>query len=381
MGKKTNKYDTSYLKKQAVNKKKKMITEELMKKRLRTGVMIFAAAFIIMSVMLLTIEYTNSYIAKISGRRITTEEYKYFLSNEKFYMLNEVKDPGMDEATFWSTKIDGEDPLVITKNRALDSIKAFNIEKIKAKKDGVKLNADERRNAAVYVDNMLGQYYSTRAAKDEYLKAYIGISYAKYVDIIEDYFLVLKYRDEVKATIEVSEEQVKEYYDANKDDVDKVTMHHMLVDFDKYLEKDAEGKTVPGATLTDEQKEKARGDAVGILAQVDEGQAYDVILKKFYGDEYNEEEMTFEFTFKKGDNYLEDIKDWAFSNEAGSTGMIESEYGFHIVKLVKRTDYEEIKDDAKAAILTEKYNEQLEEWKKNSIYDLRMNERIYNGIE
>ncbi|MDD4496182.1 MAG: peptidyl-prolyl cis-trans isomerase [Eubacteriales bacterium] len=362
-------------------KKARQLREEQFKKRFTLGLIIFTAVFVLASAILVYVDYANSYVAKLKGEKISVAEYRYFFSNEEYYMLTEVKDPEMDEETFWNTKIDGQSPVDITKNKALESARAFNIEVIRAKEKKIKLTDYDRDQAQTYVDSMMGEYYQTRAAKDEYLRASIGITYNEYKRIIEDYFLVLKFRSEIMKGIEVSDTEIVEYYEANKDDIDKVTINHMLIEFDRYLDKDEDGKTVEGATLTDEQKEKARGDAVAILARVQEGESYEEILKDFYGDEYNKDEMQYELQFSKSEAYLDEIKTWAFEHKVDDTGMIESKYGYHVVKLTKRTVFEDVKDAAKEALLAEKYSEQLEVWKKDPEYNIKMNDRVFNGIE
>lgn len=368
---------TKIVKKKEVKKAKKF-NSALWGKRIWVGIIIFFSLFAIISGIAIYNSYRNSYVATMAGEKITVAEFDYFLHFEKYYMVTSVKDPAMDEATFWATTIDGKFPLIICKENALESAREFNIQMLKVKENGIKLDAAGKEQVQTYIDNLVSTSY-TWTQKQDYVKTNIGITYNDYKRIIRDYYLISRMEEEVKAGIEISEEEISAYYEENRDTLDKVTINDLTIAFKDYMTEEQLNAT--DSTPTTEQKEQARQDAVKYLTRLQNGEDFTAIVKEYMGDKYTAD-TKIEYTFTSGDtSIVEGIRTWAFSSETVEFNMIETDSGFDIVQLISRTTYEDVKADAKSAILTDKYNKLLEEWKASPDYAVVLKQDVYDKIQ
>jgi len=266
----------------------------------------------------------------------------------------------------------------ICKENALESAREFNIQMLKVKENGIKLSAEDQEQVQAYIDNLVSPSYNW-TQKEEYVKTNIGISYNDYKRIVRDYYMISLMEKEVKAGIEVSEDEISEYYEENRDTLDKVTINVLSIEFKEYMTDEQLGTTDPVPTA--EQKEQARQDAVEYLTKLQNGEDFVETVKEYMGEDYNEE-TKIEYTFTSGDTTIvEAVRTWAFSSETVEFNMIETDSGFQIVQLLDRTAFEDVKDDAENSILADKYNKMLEEWKASPDYTVKLKQNVYDKIK
>lgn len=130
-----------------------------------------------------------------------------------------------------------------------------------------------------------------------------------------------------------------------------VTVRHCLVEFDA---KDAEN-------VTDKEKEAAKKKATDLLAGLGEKvteDAFAKMVKDNTADTASTETGGLYENIRISDNYVENFEAWSFNpdRKAGDTGIVETEYGYHIMYFVSdNTD----DLDWKAAIKNNMTNEKL----------------------
>lgn len=368
---------TKIVKKKEVKKAKKF-NSELWGKRIWIGIIVFFSLFAVISGIAIYNAYATGYVATVAGEKITVPEFDYFLNFEKYYMINNVKDPAMDEATFWSTTIDGRLPMDICKENALESAREFTIQMLKVKENGIKLDAEGKVKVQSYVDNFVSTDYNW-SQKQEFVKTNLGISYNDYRRIVSDYYLISLMEEQVKSGIEVSEDEIAAYYEKNRDTLDKVKINRLTIAFKDYMTEEQLSATDPVPTT--EQKELARADAVKYLTELQNGGDFTGIVKEYMGDKYTDETQI-EYSFTSGDTTIaEGIRTWAFSSEKVDFNMIETDTGFEVVQWLSRTAYEDAKDAAKNAVLNDKYSKLLEEWKALPDYEVKLKQSVYDKID
>lgn len=169
--------------------------------------------------------------------------------------------------------------------------------------------------------------------------------------------LQAKFEDDTK----ISESEMKKYYEENKDDfyTDTVTASHILL-----KTQDDNGKE-----LSAEKKKEAKKKAQEALEKVKSGEDFAQVAKEYSEDSSaaNGGELG---TFGRGQMVTE-FENAAFAMKDGEiSDIVETQYGYHIIKVTKRVDkqesYDEVKDQIKSTLASQKYTEYVEKLKKDS---------------
>jgi foldase protein PrsA len=84
-----------------------------------------------------------------------------------------------------------------------------------------------------------------------------------------------------------------------------------------------------------------------------------------------------------GNVLVAEFPDWAFAKDrkVGDAGVVQTDYGFHVIKLEKRTGFDEVKDAAKYVLQLMKYQEELDKWKSDTKYNVVTNKPVYDAIK
>lgn len=155
------------------------------------------------------------------------------------------------------------------------------------------------------------------------------------------------------------------------DEARTITVEHILI---KTYAKDGTGKKIP---YTKQAKQEAYERAVQIwnMAKDEENYKFEDLI-----EEYNEDSIS-KYSFGKGemDPAFEEA---AFNLETGEiSGIVESEYGYHIIKCLNTFDREEtdanklkIVETRKREVFGEKYDEFV------STLTRRLNEKLWNEV-
>ncbi len=151
--------------------------------------------------------------------------------------------------------------------------------------------------------------------------------------------------------------------DENKEPLANV--RHLLVEFEGGTEDEATGETV----YSDEEKAAAKTEAEGYLKTWTEGEKTEesfIALVKEHSDDTSAEEGGLFEDIHQDSNYVSEFRNWAIDPErkAGDTGVIETEFGYHVMYYVgaDETTYRDfmIENDIRTADQEEWYNGILE---------------------
>lgn len=189
-----------------------------------------------------------------------------------------------------------------------------------AKKQGYKIKSSEIND---YVDNLIAKYKS-ESEFNKVLKAngYTMESFRK--DVEKNKILIKFMNEEILEKAAVSDEFIRQYYEENKKDFLRpatVNMRHILI------------KVPP--TVTGEAKEKLRKDTQNILDRALNGEDFGDLASQYSMDDYRVKGGYLPMIHK---GRLEpQIEEVLFRLEEGQiSNIIETLYGFHIVKLEKK---------------------------------------------
>jgi hypothetical protein len=117
-------------------------------------------------------------------------------------------------------------------------------------------------------------------------------------------------------------------------------------------------------------QEETKADAEILLARVDKGEDMEALARKFSEDTGVSSNNGL-YTFKRTDSYEQGFIDWAFSHEPGDTGIAETTYGYHVMRKDsgRTVPLEEVSEDLKSTISSEKYDARMEGLKADAYFN------------
>lgn len=306
---------------------------------------------------------SSRYVATVLGERVSKEEFQFFLASVKSQMesTGNLTDETAKKA-FWESAIDGKDVKKIAKDRALDKVKEFKIQYLKAKESNVKLDKEDIDKIDKSIATMVEQVGGEQQANEKLLE-YYKINKKDYRNIMLDLMLVYKF---MKSNNEqVSKEELIKYYEENLENKDKVTVRHILI-----------------STLTEDQKplsqeeiKKKKIIADEVLDKAKKNGDMSTLAKE-YSDDPGSKNNAGQYTFSKGE-MVKEFEDWAFKAKPGDVGLIKTNFGYHIIK---KPTFEELGDIIKTMVSDKLYSKRLEEWKKDKKYDIKINQKVLDAI-
>ncbi|MEG1284412.1 MAG: peptidylprolyl isomerase [Romboutsia sp.] len=214
------------------------------------------------------------------------------------------------------------------------------------------------------IDNAFKDLKASIEKDEEYKKNLesIGVDDAFLREQQEKELAWQKYKENFDKTTVISEQEVQKYYDENKETFyrDEVKASHILIstldDKEKELPKD--------------KKEEAKKKAEDILKRARAGEEFSVLAKEYSQDPASVTNGGDLGYFKKG-QMVKEFEDAAFSTKVGEiSDIVESKFGYHIIKVTDRVDeqttVEDNKDYIKETLLESKYVEQIKKLGENA---------------
>lgn len=317
-----------------------------MKKRI-----LIPAAFIVVAAAAILFYFlwqNNSIIGTVGNEKVTKAEYIVFFRAQANLFLSENQIFGTTEKEeFWKEEIDGKSTKDIVKERTASKLTEFKIQLKRAKETGVKLDKRDLKDVEDYMEQLMDSA-SVSENKGEREKDFVkmfGVSSKEYEEVYKKVKLVRKLvLDEVDA-IELSEDEIHEYYEKNKDYIDNFTIRDILV---------ATMDLTTGELMSEEEMINAGNKAFQALQKLEGAKDADDIAIE-YSDDPNVRKNKGLFTFKIPMDRQNEIERWTLGSKPGDTGVVQDYNGYHVLKLEKRSSYEEVKQDAAQMLAEEKY--------------------------
>ncbi len=347
--------------------------------------MSFAVVVIVVALTIAVLAYNStSYIAKVASEKIKVYEYKVYLNLVKSEMEKEAEILEQEQSVkenFWKGKSEetGKYREEEAKEKALENIKEYKIQLLKAKEAGVVLSPQRSDDIEAELDYYI-QDEEKKKEFEENLKEY-DVTFKEYIEFYKNMQTIKDFKTDYmmdkSPELEVTDEQIKQYYDENRIIFDNVTYKQIKFNI---LEEDK-------SKMSEDKLKEVETKALNALKRVNNGEDMDALIAELSEDEsviYNQGKLS----IRKGDliDELADVENWAFSSEVGDTTLIKTDVGYYVVKLDnKKIDYEYNKTDAKnrlkLKLLDEAYNQALNEWKLDSKYNIIKNDKVYDAIK
>ncbi|GEM_PF-405643 len=303
----------------------------------------------------------SAYVGSVDGQKITISEFKVFLYSVKYQILQNAGLPNTADAAkaFWDSMMaDGTTTVAeYAKEQALTNLQQFKIQLIKAKERGSVLDATSVNTEFLTIDSQVQQQFGEG---DTGLKGFlneVGVSVEQFKNVrMEELLTADFYQSEIESINAETDAQRKIDYEKSRDNIDSVTVTHVL-----FLTSDI----TTGKAYSEKKQEAAKKKAEDVLAQVKAG-ADITKLAIAESEDPGVKENKGEYTFKNGEMVVE-FGNWAFKAKVGDVGIVKTEFGYHVIELKKRTDYKEAaKDDIAKGILIYK----MTQWEKDKKYEV-----------
>jgi len=173
--------------------------------------------------------------------------------------------------------------------------------------------------------------------------------------------VVAKYKENFLKDIKISDKEMEAYYNNHKDqfNIEEVKASQILI---STLDKD-------NKEVSKEEKEKLKEKAQSVLDKIKNNEDFANLAKEYSDDKNSGKDGGDLGYFAKSDKNIEFTKEVFKLDTNQVSNLIETPYGYHIVKVTDKRSVtkslEDSKDDIKAKILNEKYTKHIDSLYKN----------------
>lgn len=205
-----------------------------------------------------------------------------------------------------------------------------------AEKSNIVVSEEETQKYIEQTQQMYGGEEAFKKALDDQ-----GVSFEFYKEYIQRGLLMQKYTQEKMKALEPKEEELKKYFEDNKEKFQTVSAAHILV--------------------------KTEEEAKAIKAELDGGADFAELAKAKSQDPGSGQQGGDLGSFGKG-QMVKEFEDKVFSMKEGEiSDPVKTQFGYHIIKLNKiQNDFESQKDAIKAQYVNEAFGKQVQELEKKA---------------
>lgn len=331
------------------------VLPEKVKKKMATDIKIFIAVCIIVALIIgASVVYilTPKNIAVVKDNKITNAEFTYYFTQnfQQYYSL-------------FGGQVDQQTLVELVKQQSLTQTVEIEYLLQEAGKEGFTVSKEDMDAAWNEVDSILkanAEVYGVSV--DTLCRQYFGVKYNQAKSIYQENTKAQKYLEKLINDMQIDEEELKAYYEENKSSLDYNTVSHILILCDKNAE--------------DSVVEEKKNTAQSILDRVNNGEDFAELAKE-YSEDPGSAEAGGQYDVKRG-QMVQEFEEWTFSHKVGDTGLIRTDYGFHVMRLDGVHDnFDSVKDSIKDMFKMNKYQTALQEALENGEYKVEVKDAYY----
>lgn len=305
-------------------------------------------------------------VATLDECTVTLADYEYYYRAYQNNMEMQAMSTGYTEDNiqeFWDMEQDGTSNRQMLADNALTMAKQYRVLIQAAATNGSQASEEALSSSDADVDNLLAEYNNDEAA---FFEAY-RMTPDELREMYHQFDLINQYQEDVLADVEVSQEEIEEAYEANKAAYEEqVTVRHVLIS--------------SSASMSEEDQAAAKAKAEDILAQL-EGGAEIGALAAEYSEDPGSKDNNGEYTFGRG-QMVEPFEEWSFSAQPGDHGIVQTDYGYHVMEMVGPADQEIFKEQIRESLANEKAMQIINEVAELAeSEDWEVNQELVNQIQ
>jgi parvulin-like peptidyl-prolyl isomerase len=271
-------------------------------------------------------------LARVDGIEIKQKEVDIYMN----FVNNQGQDGELAES---------EEELKTLEGNIIDSLIVIKLLEKYAEENNITVSSQE-------VDEQVESLISTYDSEKDFESALksMGIDRGFLEDYLKSQIISNKIYEEVTADVEVTDQEVKQYYNDNKEKFlvpAQVKASHILALF-PWVE--------DGSEETEEGRDEALDKIKMIEAKLENGEDFEELARQ-YSDDQSTAENGGDLGYVSEGQMVEEFDKALFSLDEGETSkIVETVYGFHIIKAFDRKeeyyqDFEEIEEDLKTYLL------------------------------
>lgn len=328
------------------------------------------AVFIVLFIALSYIQYKNNYVIKVNGETVGLSEFKFYLGlvkkemENKFATDNQATDPNI----VWNTPIEGMPATEWAKKNTQNSIVEAKIKLQRAKEMNIKLSQED-----ILSVNQDMQSDVAKKTMSEY-----NLSESDFAKYYKDMFIINKLKQQVTQEIYVTPKEFDQYIKQNPYGLYEFDVRHILF---KTIDLDTQ------KPLSKEEKEAAYKKAQMVYEKVKAGEDFGKLAEQYSDDTGSNKNGGLMKSYTG--NFVKEFEDTMIKLKDGEvSGIVESPYGYHIIKLDKKTKLEGVKLEARindlrmkqSSVKQEEYFDKLvNQWKSKA--KVQVNDKVFKMIK
>ncbi len=322
---------------------------------------VLTAVFIAISVLAGCAVQKNTTIATVNGEAVLAEDFPYFFRAMQDTMIQEanITDPAKANEFWESTEIDGKKAEEVARERALDELVKMVITVQKAKEQGLTLTSEEEQDVKTQKNNYVQQW----GGREAYLTQLENMGMTE--KAFERFLERMAYYDKMSQKLIEEDERYTisdEAAIAHIKDSGKVSAKHIL-----FMTVDPQTQE----PLSEEEKAAKKQQAEDTLRRLQAGEDFDTLMNQL-SEDTGLAQYPNGYTFGEGE-MVAPFEEAAFALEEGQlSGIVESNFGYHIIKRVQ-PDETEIQN-AIAEMRADLFEEELETWKNEATIEVNEKE-------
>jgi Parvulin-like peptidyl-prolyl isomerase len=322
------------------------------------GFIVFAVIVVIGLALLFYNMTKPKVFVTIDGNKVNAVEFQYYYSQNLSQALQQ-KDSSMDEQTFLSQNTGSGTVKDSIKQQTISQIVQVRVLLLKAKKDRFKFDGKEINDAwQSFKSNLQANAQSNQMDLQKFAKAAFNVSLGNVEKYYKDYVKAQKYMEAKTEEVSVNKDDLAKYYNDNKKNLDKAVVRHILIMCDQSASE----------SVVAEKKKQAED----ILAKVNNGGDFAALAKQ-YSEDTGSKDDGGKYEIKQDGQMVAEFQDWAFSHKTGDTGIVRTQFGFHVMKLDNIYDtLESQAKDIETAYKSNKYQTSLQEELQGSKYKIEV---------
>jgi foldase protein PrsA len=301
--------------------------------------------------------------AIVNGEKITTDKLDF--EAQIPYTLAQLKNINERMYNVLVGTKEGYDFLVRYRKAILDELIDGILITQYAQRVGIKVSDEEVVTFVNnYIDQVLKQYNISQNDLEQYIKAQGYSDLGTYKNRLAEKRRLMLYlqrlMDYVTKDVKVSEEQIKQFYEENKE---------------KFV---SQGSAHVAHILLGNED-----DAKKVMERLNEGEKFEDLAKELSLDEFSKIKGGDLGWIESGNTDLDpNVSKAIFSNDAtGIIGPVQSQYGWHVIKIIERggkgiKPLEDVRQSIENYLLEQEKNKKWQEWLNNEYKQFKESSEI-----